>query len=92
MRVFTNDTDTVIAVDLDGALKVLDEHHGGSFLDATGMTRKEIDGDFYACAHDAPIPIRLEFDREPYERRVTHTAEEWVAIHGRPMFLCSTEC
>lgn len=84
LKVFTNDTDTVVANDLADAQRVWEEKIGATF-EQEGMSLD----DWSRIADDKPITIRNLHDRG-WDDKATKTAAEWVASEGRG-FLCSTE-
>ena len=84
MRVFTDDTDTVVAADLADARKVWEEHHGSTFEQE--MMSLE---DWSEVPEDEVITI-CNFHGNGSDDKVTRTASEWAAQNGRG-FLCSTE-
>ena len=84
MKVFTNDTDTVVAVDLADAQRVVEAHYGATF-EQEGWSIDE----WREVPADEPITICNLHDRGS-DDRATKTAAEWAAEDGRG-FLCSTE-
>ena len=99
LHVYTNDTDTVIAADLDDVRAIV-EAQIGCTLEAEGwslddwrqvpddkpLTIVDNEGDL-AKRGETIIPPPPGLDVYP---RVTKTCAEWVASDGRG-FLCSTE-
>jgi hypothetical protein len=86
MHVYTNDTDTVIAADLDDVRAII-EAHIGCTLEAEGWSLD----DWRMLPDDEIKTIRFDDEVPPgVEPRVTKTCAEWIASEGRG-FLCSTE-
>lgn len=85
LRVWTDDTDTVVAADLADAQKVWEEHHGSTF-EQEMMTLD----DWSQVPDDKPITIHNVDGRGTDDDKLTLTAAEWAARDGRG-FLCSTE-
>ena len=84
LSIWTNDTDKVVAVDLDDVKKVLQGHCGSNEFD------DEVNnGEWYKVADDQPITI-VTLDGPDGDTKITKTASEWIASDGRG-FLCSTE-
>lgn len=84
MKVWTNDTDTVVAEDLADVQRVVEAHYGSTF-EQEGWTLDE----WGEVADDKPITICNLHDRGP-DDKLTQTAAEWIQMNGRG-FLCSTE-
>lgn len=84
LRVFTNHTDTVVAVDLADAQRVVEDHYGSTF-EQEGWSIDEW-GEVHG---DKPIAIRNAHG-QGWDDKETKTAAEWAASNGRG-FLCSTE-
>ena len=84
MKVFTNDTDTVVAEDLADVQKVIEAHYGSTF-EQEGWTLDE----WEEVPDDKPITICNLHDRG-VDDKATHTAAEWAKSEGRGL-LCSTE-
>lgn len=84
LRVFTNDTDTVVAVDLTDAQRVVEAQYGHTF-EQEGWTLD----DWGEVDERKPITIR-NLNGNGWDDAATKTAAEWVVSHGRG-FLCSTE-
>jgi hypothetical protein len=84
MKVFTNDTDTVICESINDVESVIKEVCGYSFEDE-GMS---ID-DWSEIPADELITICNLNDGGPDDKE-TRTAAEWASKEGRG-FLCSTE-
>lgn len=84
LRVFTNDTDTVVAVDLADAQRVVEAHYASTF-EQEGWSLDE----WREVPADKPITIRNLHDCG-WDDKATKTASEWAAENGRG-FLCSTE-
>lgn len=83
-RVFTNHTDTVVAVDLADVQSVIEQHYGATF-EQEGWTLDE----FSEVPGNRNITIRNIHDRG-WDDKETRTAAEWAASNGRGL-LCSTE-
>lgn len=79
LKVWTNDTDTVIAADLADVKRVIADHYGSDEFDEDDSWRLRSD--------ERPLKIH-NFDGN--ETAVTKTNAEWIASEGRG-FLCSTE-
>ena len=84
MKVFTNDTDTVVAADLADVERVVEDHYGYTF-EQEGMSLD----DWSEVPPDEPITI-CNFHNCGPDDKETRTAAEWAATEGRG-FLCSTE-
>lgn len=81
MKIWTDDTDVVIAEDLADARAVIVELYGSAeFFEVDGW--REVSGDH-------PITITME-DAPAGEETRTQTAREWAEENGRGL-LCSTE-
>ena len=99
LHVFTNDTDTVIAENLDDVRSIIEARYG-STLESEGwslddweqladdrpLTIVDNEGDL-AKRGETVIPPPMGVDAYP---RVTKSCAEWVKSDGRG-FLCSTE-
>jgi hypothetical protein len=83
-RVFTNDTDTVVALDLLDAQRVVEAHYGATF-EQEGWTLDE----WGEVDENKSITIR-NVNGNGWDDVATKTATEWATSHGRG-FLCSTE-
>lgn len=84
LRVFTNHTDTVVAVDLADAQRVVEQQYGATF-EQEGWTLDE----WGEVPGGESITIR-NVHGEGWDDVETRTAAEWAALSGR-CFLCSTE-
>ena len=84
MKVFTNDTDTVVAEDLADVQRVIEAQYGTTF-EQEGWTLDE----WGEVPDGEPITIRNVHDRG-WDDKETKTAAEWAAENGRGL-LCSTE-
>lgn len=84
MKVFTNDTDTVVAEDLADVQRVVEEQYGATF-EQEGWTLDE----WAEVPGDEPITICNVNDRGPDDKE-TRTAAAWAEHNGRGL-LCSTE-
>ena len=92
LRMFTNDTDTVIAKDVDDAWVVWSEHTGEDredYDDPYGWSWKEMPGteELSIWCDSAGDPDTPESDGVEL---MAKTVAEWIAAQGRG-FLCSTE-
>jgi hypothetical protein len=89
MRVFTNDTDTVVAIKLEDVPDWLLEQYGGDVEDYETKDWEEVPPDRY-------ITIWCDADGDPTEpeedgaTEIMRTAAEWAALRGAG-FLCSTD-
>lgn len=85
LKIWTNDTEYVIAESADEAIQIAS--------DLTGVPIGDYAEDvWYARPDDKPFTFVYEEDYEyrgSPERRETHTSAEWVALHGRGYFACS---
>lgn len=77
-KVWTNDTDTVVAASIEDVKAIIVELHG-SFEDE--------EGDWRTLPDDKPITIH---NIDGAGSIATRTAKEWAEVNGRG-FLCSTE-
>lgn len=84
LKVFTDGTDKVVALDLFDARLVWEEFHGSTF-EGEGMMLD----DWRQLPEDDPITIMNYNDGGPSDK-LTKTAAEWSVFNGRG-FLCSTE-
>ena len=84
LKVWTNDTDTVVAVDLDGAQAIVEAHYASTF-ESEGWSQ----GDWRQVDNETPITICNVNDGGPDDKQ-TLKAHEWAARDGA-CFLCSTE-
>lgn len=84
LRVFTNDTDTVVADDLADVQTVVEQQYGVTF-EQEGWTLAE----WREVTSTEPITIRNAHG-QGWDDKETKTAFEWVASNGRG-FLCTTE-
>lgn len=84
MKVFTNDTDTVVAEDLAGVQRVVEAFYGAT-LEQEGWSLD----DWVEVPGDKVITIRNFRDRGDDDKE-TRTAAAWAATEGE-CFLCSTE-
>lgn len=84
MKVFTNDTDTVVAPELAAIPATLHAHYG-STMEQEGWTLDE----WREVPSDKPITIRNAHGNG-WDDVETRTAAEWAAKDGA-CFLCSTE-
>lgn len=84
MKVFTNDTDTVVASDLADVQRVIEAQYGSTF-EQEGWTLDE----WREIPGDESIMIRNVHDCG-WDDVETRTAAEWAELEGR-CFLCSTE-
>lgn len=78
LRVWTNNTETVIAESAADAQKVLEEQYGESYSE---------DLEWHVRPDDRPLKI-MNFAGD--DVAVTKTNAEWIASEGRG-FLCTTE-
>lgn len=83
LHVFTNHTDTVVALDLADAQRVVEQHYGATF-EQEGWSLDE----WGEVPSTEPITIR-NVHGQGWDDKETRTAAEW-AVNGR-CFLCSTE-
>lgn len=84
MKVFTNDTDTVIAGSLEAVQSIVEAHYGATF-EQEGWSIdewREVDADKTITIHNA--------HGNGYDDVETKTGREWANQEG-PSFLCSTE-
>jgi hypothetical protein len=84
LRVFTNETDTVVARSLQDAQVVVEQHYGATF-EQEGWSLDE----WSEVPGDTPITIR-NVNGQGWDDKATRTASEWAMSDGRG-FLCSTE-
>lgn len=84
MKVFTNDTDTVVAEDLADVQRVVEAHYGATF-EQEGWTLDE----WEQVPDDQVITICNFHDRGADDKEA-RTAAAWASSEGRG-FLCSTE-
>jgi hypothetical protein len=84
MKVFTNDTDTVVAPNLETVPAILHAHYG-STMEEEGWTLDE----WGEVPGDKPITIR-NVHGNGWDDVETRTAAEWAEREGA-CFLCSTE-
>lgn len=84
LKVFTNDTDTVVATDLEDVKNIVEAHYGSTF-EQEGWTIDE-----WGEVPDAEVITIHNFHDRGYDDKVARTAAEWAATEGRG-FLCSTE-
>lgn len=92
LRVFTNDTDTVVAADLADAQRVVEAHYGVTF-EQEGWSLDEwceVPGDKLITIRDDDRVIWRPVGDTGSDGRETKTAAEWAMSNGRG-FLCSTE-
>lgn len=80
MKVWTNDVDTVVAVDLSDVKTVLVDVYGADYVDYW-------DAGEWQEREDKPLTI-ANFDG--HDNKATRSNAEWIASDGRGL-LCSTE-
>jgi hypothetical protein len=81
LKVWTNHTDTVIAVDVDDVKRVCTETYGAG---------EPFDPDEWKPRVDRPLTINFDDHPPDAPAKVTKTNAEWIASEGRGL-LCSTE-
>lgn len=85
LKIWTNDTEYVIAESADEAIAITCELTEIPAADYA-------DDEWYAWPDDKPFTFRYEEDQEyrgSPKRCETHTGAEWVALRGRGYFACS---
>lgn len=83
LRVFTNGTDTVVAIDIADVQRVVESHYGVTF-EQEGWSLdewEEVPGN---------EPVKIRYDGAEALAYDIKTAADWAVSYGRG-FLCSTE-